>query len=69
MQRRHHYQRAQQTGAIGALQANCADYLPRLSHHEEIDRRLAALEVLFHQPRLLQQLDHARPITRALRLY
>jgi hypothetical protein len=69
MQRWHHYQRAQQAGAVGALQSYCADHLSRFPHYEEIDRGLAALEVLFHQLGLLQQLDHTRSITRALRLY
>jgi hypothetical protein len=50
------------------LQSDCADYLSRFTHHKEIDGRLTGLEVLLHQPRLLQQLDHARSIARTLRL-
>ena len=65
VQRGQHRERPQQAGAFGVLQADHADHLPRLAHHQEVDRR--RVDVVDGQAGLPQQTAHARAVVRPRR--
>ena len=65
VQRGQHRERSQQARAAGVLQADHADHLPRLAHHEEVDRR--GVDIVDREPRPRQQVAHARAVVRPLR--